>query len=68
MSAVDRHTLLAHVEEQGLSQRAACRLTGVSRSVSRYKLQRPDQDAQALESMHKGPKTIHATAIGGLRS
>lgn len=53
MSAVDRHTLLAHVEEQGLSQRAACRLTGISRSVSRYKLQGSDRDTQALETMRK---------------
>lgn len=67
MSAVDRHTLLAHAKEQGLSQRAACRLTGISRSVSRYKLQCPDQDTQALETMRKAAKTIHATAIGGLR-
>jgi len=50
---VDRHTLLVQVEEQGLSQRAACRWTGISRSVSRYKLQRPEQDAQHLETMRK---------------
>ena len=53
MTPVDRHTLLAQVEAQGLSQRAACRWTGISRSVSRHKLQRPDQDAQHLETMHK---------------
>lgn len=53
MSAVDRHVLLAHVEDQGLSQRAASRLTGISRTVSRYKLQRPEQDLQALETMRK---------------
>lgn len=50
---MDRHALLAHVEEQGLSQRGASRLTGISRTVGRYKLQRPDQDAQALETMRK---------------
>jgi putative transposase len=53
MRPVDRHTLLAHVEEKGLSKRAACRWTGISRTVSRYKLQRPDQDAQHLETMRK---------------
>jgi putative transposase len=53
MTPEERHTLLADVEEKGLSKRAACRWTGISRSVSRYKLQRPDQDAQSLETMRQ---------------
>jgi transposase InsO family protein len=53
---VERHTLLASVEEKGLSKRAACRWTGISRSVSRYKLQRPDQDAQSVETMRQSTK------------
>jgi putative transposase len=53
---VERHTLLASVEEKGLSKRAACRWTGISRSVSRYKLQRPDQDAQYVETMRQSTK------------
>jgi len=50
---MERHALLEHVESKGLSKRAACRWTGISRSVSRYKLQRADQDAQHLKTMHK---------------
>lgn len=53
---MERHTLLASVEEKGLSKRAACRWTGISRSVSRYKLQRPDQDAQYVETMRQSTK------------
>lgn len=43
--------MIEHVEAKGLSQRAACRYTGVSRAVCRYKLRRPAQDAQFLEKM-----------------
>lgn len=53
---MERHTLLASVEEKGLSKRAACRWTGISRSVSRYKLQRPDQDAEYVETMRQSTK------------
>jgi transposase InsO family protein len=53
MTPVDRHTLFEHVESKGLSKRAACRWTGISRSVNRYKLQRPDQDAQHLATMRQ---------------
>ena len=53
---MERHTLLASVEEKGMSKRAACRWTGISRSVSRYKLQRPDQDAQYVETMRQSTK------------
>lgn len=53
MTPVDRHTLFEHVESKGLSKRAAGRWMGISRSVSRYKLQRLDQDAQHLARMRK---------------
>lgn len=43
--------MIEHVEAKGLSQRAVCRYTGVSRAVCRYKLRRPAQDAQFLEKM-----------------
>lgn len=43
--------MLEHVENKGLSQRAACRWSGVSRAVSRYKLRRPTQDAECLKKM-----------------
>lgn len=50
---MERHALLEQVERKGLSQGAACRWTGISRSVSRYKLQGPDQDAQSVERMRQ---------------
>lgn len=44
--------MLRHLESKGLSKRAACRWSGLSRSVVRYELRRPAQDAQCLEKMH----------------
>lgn len=43
--------MIEHVEAKGLSQRAACRYTGMSRAVGRYVLRRPAQAAQFLEKM-----------------
>lgn len=43
--------MIDYVEAKGLSQRAACRYTGISRAVCRYKLRRPAQDAQFVETM-----------------
>jgi len=43
--------MLEHVENKGLSQRAACRWSGVSRAVSQYKLRRPTQEAECLKKM-----------------
>ena len=48
--------MLEHVENKGLSQRAACRWSGVSRAVSRYELCRPDQDAEYLKKMRTAAK------------
>lgn len=43
--------MIEQMETKGLSQRAACRYTGISRAVRRYVLRRPTQDAQFLEKM-----------------
>jgi len=43
--------MLETIEQKGLSQRAACRWSGLSRSVSRYALRRPTQDAEYLKKM-----------------
>lgn len=43
--------MLEHVKQKGLSQRTACRWSGMSRAVSRYKLCRPAQDAEYLKKM-----------------
>lgn len=43
--------MIEQVETKGLSQRAVCRYTGISRAVCRYVLRRPIQDAQYLEKM-----------------
>ena len=43
--------MIEHVEAEGLSQRAACRYTGISRAVYRYELRGPVRDAQCLEKM-----------------
>jgi transposase InsO family protein len=48
--------MLELVEKKGLSQRAACRQSGVSRAVSRYKLRRPAQDAESLKKMRVAAK------------
>lgn len=39
------------MEGKDLSQRAACRWSGISRAVSRYKLRRPAQDVEYLKKM-----------------
>jgi putative transposase len=43
--------MIDHIEAKGLSQRAACRYSGISRAVCRYELQRPARDAEFLEQM-----------------
>ncbi len=48
--------MIAHVENKGLSKRAACRWTGTSRAVGRYELRRPVQDAQFLDQMRATAK------------
>lgn len=43
--------MLEAVEQKGLSQRAACRWSGLSRAVSRYTLRRPAREAEVLKKM-----------------
>ena len=43
--------MLKHMEAKSLSQRAASRQSGLSRTVSRYPLRRPAQDAEYLKTM-----------------
>jgi transposase InsO family protein len=49
--------MINHMETKGLSQRAACRYTGLSRAVCRYELQRPDQDTQDVEKMRTATRS-----------
>ncbi len=43
--------MINQLEAKGLSQRAACRYSGMCRAVCRYELQRPAQDAESLKQM-----------------
>ena len=49
--------MIEQVETKGLSQRAACRYTGISRAVCRYELHRPVEDARFLEKMRTAART-----------
>jgi transposase InsO family protein len=49
--------MIDHVEAKGLSQRAACRYSGISRAVCRYELQRPARDAEFLDQMRTAART-----------
>lgn len=49
--------MIDYVEVKGLSQRAACRYTGISRAVCRYDLRRPAQDAQFVETMRAAARS-----------
>jgi putative transposase len=42
--------LLAHLQQRGLSQRAACRYLGLNRATVRY-IPRPDKDAALVQSL-----------------
>ena len=48
--------MLEHLQSQGFSQRAACRWSGLSRSVGRYELRRPAQETQWLDEMRKAAR------------
>lgn len=48
--------MIEHMESKGLSKRSACRWSGFSRSVGRYKLRRPAQDDQCLKKMREVAK------------
>ena len=45
--------MLDHLIENGLSARAACRWSGLSRAVARYALKRPTQDAARLKRLQR---------------
>lgn len=46
-----RRALLSHLTSKGLSGRAACRWSGLSRQVLQYRPQLPEQDARRLSQM-----------------
>ncbi|CAG0935559.1 hypothetical protein TFLX_04401 [Thermoflexales bacterium] len=48
VTPVQRHELLIHLLSKGLSQRSACRWSGLSRSAARYRLRQVVRDDQAL--------------------
>jgi putative transposase len=50
---VERHGMVAKLVEKGLSKRAACRWAQCSRTVSRYSLRRPEQEAEWLQKMRQ---------------
>ena len=51
VTPAQRHEVLTHLTSKGLSQRSACRWSGISRSAARYRLRQPVRDAHALAAM-----------------
>jgi putative transposase len=51
VTPAQRHDLLGHLTNKGLSQRRACRWSGLSRSTARYRLQQPARDVRAITAM-----------------
>ncbi len=51
VTPAQRHDVLTQLTSKGLSQRSACRWSGISRSAARYRLQQVVQDAQSLVAM-----------------
>ncbi len=51
VTPAQRHDLLGHLTNKGLSQRSACRWSGLSRSTARYRLQQPVRDVRAITTM-----------------
>jgi putative transposase len=51
VTPAQRHEGLAHLTSKGLSQRSACRWSGLARSTARYHLRQPVYDAVALAAM-----------------
>jgi putative transposase len=56
MTAGERHLLIDEMESKGLSRRSACRWSGYSRAVARYRLRRPKQEVQWLDQMRKAAR------------
>jgi putative transposase len=51
VTPAQRHAVPAHLTSKGLSQRSACRWSGVARSTARYRLRQTGRDVQALAAM-----------------
>ena len=51
VTPAQRHDVLTHLTSTGLSQRSACRWSGISRSAARYRLRQVVHDAQSLAAM-----------------
>ncbi len=51
VTPAQRREVLGHVQAKGLSGRAACRWTGLSRTVLRYRAKQPGLDQQRLDQM-----------------
>lgn len=51
VTPAQRHDVLKQLTSKGLSQRSACRWSGISRSAARYRLRQVVQDAQSLAAM-----------------
>jgi len=51
VTPAQRHDVLMRLTSKGLSQRSACRWSGISRGAARYRLRQVVQDAQSLAVM-----------------
>jgi len=51
VTPAQRHEVLTQLTSKGLSQHSACRWSGLSRSVARYRLRQPVRDVQAIARM-----------------
>lgn len=71
MSPLARRRLLALTSQRGLSQRAACRLLGLSRSVACYALRQPQKDRsigeQLMATSQRFPRFGYRRAAAWLR-
>jgi len=56
MTAAERHLLIEEMENKGLSRRSACRWSGYSRAIARYRLHRPKQEVRWLAQMRKAAR------------
>lgn len=70
MDKTERTALLSHLQQRGLSQRAACQYLGVNRSSVRY-VPRPDPNADLAQTLvayaHKHPRRGYRKALNALR-
>jgi hypothetical protein len=56
------------LKAKGLSERAACRIAGVSRRIASYELRQPAKDEEPGRSSWKHQAAIRALVIAGLPS